>query len=697
MNIFKNHIFYILFCFIIILSLFRTNIIHYKTKISKDTNEFIGYVKKIKYDENKVIFTIDVKEKVIATYYFNSLKDEKNIKENIYLGDKLKIKGILIKPKNNTVPNCFNYKKYLYRNKIYWQLNIEKLEKLDSTKNIFLNIKNKLINRCDKFIYSKNYLRAFLLGDNNHISDNIKNSYQINGISHLFAISGMHVSLLSSILLFLLTKINSNKVLNYFIVSIFLIFYLFLTNLSPSILRATIFFILLSINKLFKLNIKTINILIIVLFLLLIINPFFLYDLGFQYSFIISFFLILFSENISKYKNYFSKIFIISLISFMVSFPITIYNFYQINILSIFLNLIFVPFISIILFPLSILTFIFPFLDYILGIFINILESFSLFFSNIKILNIVFAKPNILFIIIYFIIIYLIIFNYKRKRLYYIFLLIILLIIHNNILFFNNKTFTIMIDVSQGDSTLIILPHNKGTILVDTGGKFIYNKKQNNNINTLTHNKLIPLFKSYGIKKIDYLILTHGDYDHMGEAINLVKDFTIDKVIFNKGKYNNLELELIKILEERNIKYYKNVKKINIYNNSLLFLNNNVYENENDNSNVIYTEINKFKLLLMGDAGVNVEENIINKYNLNNIDILKVGHHGSKTSSSKYFIYKINPKYSVISVGDNNRYNHPNNEVLSNLKNSNIYRTDKYGSILFTFKNNKLKIKTFNP
>ena len=96
----------------------------------------------------------------------------------------------------------------------------------------------------------------------------------------------------------------------------------------------------------------------------------------------------------------------------------------------------------------------------------------------------------------------------------------------------------------------------------------------------------------------------------------------------------------------------------------------------------------------MGDAGVEVEEYLIERYNLTDIDVLKVGHHGSKTSSSKSFVDEINPKYSIISVGKNNRYGHPEKQVLDNLKDSKIYRTDKDSSIMFKIKNNKLKIET---
>ena len=189
----------------------------------------------------------------------------------------------------------------------------------------------------------------------------------------------------------------------------------------------------------------------------------------------------------------------------------------------------------------------------------------------------------------------------------------------------------------------------------------------------------------------------HGDYDHMGEAINLVNNFKVEKVIFNCGEFNELEQELIKVLDKKKILYYSCINELNIKNNKIHFLNDKDYGNENDNSAVIYTELNKHKFLFMGDAGIEVEKDLIEKYILQDIDVLKVGHHGSKTSSSKVFIDKLKPKYSVISVGKNNRYGHPNDNVLNNLEDSIIYRTDQNGSIMFKIKNNKLKIETCSP
>jgi len=192
-------------------------------------------------------------------------------------------------------------------------------------------------------------------------------------------------------------------------------------------------------------------------------------------------------------------------------------------------------------------------------------------------------------------------------------------------------------------------------------------------------------------------ISPHGDFDHMGEAINLVNNFKVEKVIFNCGEFNALETELIKVLDKKRIKYYSCIKELNINKNKLYFLQTKEYDNENDNSNVIYTELKGYKFLLMGDASITTEKDILNKYNLPDIDVLKVGHHGSKTSSSKEFISEINPRYSIISVGKNNRYGHPNKEVLDNLNDSKVYRTDQDESIMLKIKNNKLKIETCSP
>ena len=668
-----DYIYFIFFFIVIILTSIRL-LIPKTSTYNINTNQVIGIVTNIKEKDKQVTITIKSKEKLLMTYYKNKL----NI--NLNLGDKIKVIGELKEPKNQKTKNLFNYKKYLYRQNIFYTISPIKIEILSKNKNIYYFLKQKIINR-----FNKNaYLNTFIIGDKNYIDSNIKKSYQENGISHLFAISGMHITLLVSIIDKILLRLKIKEYIRFKITIFILIIYLLLVGLSPSILRGVLFYFLFKLNNLYYFYIKPVNLFIIIFSISLLINPNYIYDVGFQYSYLISLSLICLSKEL-KSNNYFISLLKVSIISFIVSIPITLYNFNQINIMSIFYNLIFVPLISIIIFPFILIVFIIKPLEPIYNLLILVLENLSLYLSKILFGKLVFYKLSYIIYLIYFLLILLYIFRFKKE---YIILLFIFLIIHYFYPCIKNETYINFIDVGQGDS--ILIHKDNKSILIDTGGSLT-------NKGNISNNTIIPLLKSYGINKIEYLILTHGDYDHMGEAINLVDNFKVEKVIFNCGPYNDLEQELIKVLDKKKIKYYSCIKELNIDNNKLYFLQIKEYDNENDNSNVIYTELNGYKFMFMGDAGIEKEKDILEKYNISNIDVLKVGHHGSNTSSSKIFIDEINPKYSIISVGKNNRYGHPNKEALDNLKNSKIYRTDQDGSIMFKIKNNKLKINTCSP
>ena len=685
-------IFLILITFIYVFLIIKNEF--YKTNYKVNDNIIIGYIDKLNIDGNKLTLTIKAKEKVIVNYYIKNKEEMKKISK-YKLGDKLNVKGTFSEPIKNTNFNLFNYKKYLLSQKIYWVVSADKINKISNNKRFIYKIKNFIFNRINNIKKSKNYLEIFILGDNTNLDSNIKISYQNNGISHLFSISGMHVGVISGIILFLLNKFFKNKSINTIIVCLFLLFYMLLIGFKASIVRATLFFILININK--KIKIKTLNLFIILTMIMLIINPYNIYDSAFLFSYSISFSLILLNKKTSNKNTYIKKILYISYISFLVSFPILINNYFSINLLSIFNNLLFVPLVSIIIFPVSLITFIFPIFDNFLYILLHFMEQLSLFLNNIKYFTFIMSKPNIIVIVLYYIIIFLILI--KEKFIYKL-IFIIMVLIHINYNYINSKFFVTFLDVGQGDSSLMLFPHNKGSILIDTGGTVNYYtedwKKRKNEYKIVT-SIIVPYLKSIGIKKLDYLVLTHGDYDHMGEAINLVNNFKVDKVIFNCGEYNDLEKELIKVLDRKNINYYSGIKELNIDKYKLQFLNTGEYDNENDNSNIIYTEINNYKFMLMGDAGIEREKDILNKYNLETIDFLKVGHHGSDTSSSKEFINSINPKYSLISVGKNNRYGHPKDSILEILRNSKIYRTDQDGSIEIKLNKNGYKIRTCSP
>ena len=656
-----KYLFYGMFFLIILISYFRVNFKN-NSFYGGDEHIFKLTVNDIKHKLNNDIVTFSGNEKLIS--YIKDFSFD--------VGDIVLIKGNLIKTNNNTIPNLFNYSKYLQSRGINWKLEINGINLVSKNSNIFYKIKKLIISNIEKIPHNE-YIYAFLLGDTSYINNNIKEKYQTLGISYVLALGSFQIMMIVKVLDKIKMRDKRKLILTIIVISLYILF----TNRVIGVLRSGLCYLIKRILKYNKIKYKNYNIILLVGIILLIINPYYIINIGFLYSFSISLAISLLSDKITG--NYFEKLFKVSIIAFIVSLPITIYSNYEINFLAIIFSFIMIPLFHYYLFPLSILVFFFPFFSYFFNISISFIERIINVLSNIDIFIYIFRKPSMFVIIIYYIIITL--FFYNKK---YLYLLCLIILVHINI----NKVFKedliSFLDVNQGDS--IVLKRNNSLYLIDTGG------------NNYEHSsKIIKYIKSLGISKIDKLLLTHGDYDHMGEAINLVNNFKVEKVIFNCGPYNDLEKELIKVLDKKKIKYYSCIKEVNIDKNKLYFLQTKEYDNENDNSNVIYTELNGYKFMFMGDAGVEKEKDILEKYTLSNIDVLKVGHHGSKTSSSKEFINDINPKYSIISVGKNNRYGHPNKEVLENLKDSKIYRTDQDGSILFKIKSNKLKIETCSP
>ena len=682
------------FCFILY-SLFVYYFINFNSYYNGFEKSLQGTVNSYNINGDKLTIYLKVKEIVIVNYYFKSLNEKTYFEDNLKLGDLISVAGELEEPERNRVFNGFDYKKYLYNKHIFYLMNANNISIMEKNSGLLFYFKNLVMDRINSISKSKGYIMTFILGDKSFIDNEVKESYQDNGISHLFAVSGMHISLFAGIMLFFLKRVSYNNYFNYGMVCLFLLFYLFLAGFPASLLRASVMFILFSINKVFNLKISNLNILFMVIIMILFIDPFYLFDIGFQFSYLISSTLIMMRWKIGVIKSKLKRSFYVSVVCFLVSFPICIYNFYGTNFMSVLFNLFYIPFVSIIVFPLSLITFVFPFLDSVLYYSIFVMERISLFISSINFGYIIFPKVNFGVYFIYYIVIFL-----SFWKIEFVLLFLVMLLIHKGYIYFNSNLYVYYLDVGQGDSALIRLPNNSGNILIDTGGKFSYEMekwREKRSKYSIVKSSTIPFLKSFGIKKLDYFILSHGDYDHMGEAINLVENFKVEKVIFNCGLYNDLENELIEVLDKKKIKYYSCIKELNIDNNKLYFIQTKEYDNENENSNVIYTELNGYKFMFMGDAGVEKEKDILENYNVLKIDVLKIGHHGSKTSSDKNFIDEMNPKYSVISVGKNNRYGHPNKEVLNNLDNSKIYRTDQDGSIMFKIKNNKLKIGTCLP
>ncbi len=243
--------------------------------------------------------------------------------------------------------------------------------------------------------------------------------------------------------------------------------------------------------------------------------------------------------------------------------------------------------------------------------------------------------------------------SYQRKK---DILVLILLFAFTQIQPFINPFGEILVlDIGQGDSILITLPFQQGTLLIDVAG----NKKKN-----IPQDIIYPILRKKGIRKLDYVVITHDDFDHSGGLEQLEQLIEIKEVIRNKQEkivLGNIEFAIL--------------------------LHDMEFEDKNDNSLVLFSELYGLRALFMGDAGIEVEKEILKKYPLLRTDILKVGHHGSKTSSSLHFLHEIQPQLGLISAGRNNFYGHPNQEVLDALKQSNVYTlcTSYHGAIQIKF------------
>lgn len=642
----------------LIITVFRI-IIKPKLYYTEQDKKVIGVIEKIIIDDEKVSMLINAKEKLQGIYYLSNKKENKI--QNLKVGDKIKILGEITKPTSPTTTNQFNYSFYLKKQGIYHLIIIDKIRKIKGSTKILDKIKNILNEKI-----THPYIQAFLLGNDEDISKDIKESYQENGISHLLAISGMHFYLIANFILKILNKIKITSKIRYLITFLIVFLYSSLLDINASILRGILFFFLFSLNRVWSLGLLKKQLILFTIIITILINPYFATEVAFWYSFVISIGLLYFLDTTN---SYWKSLWISSYISFLLSVPISLYYFYQINILSVFYNLFYIPYVNFVVFPLTVLTFLIPLIEPLYQLSIMILEQSSLLISKIKIGIFIFPKSNICIYLIEFLVL-IIFLKKKNKR---ILLLLLLLFLGHYFSFNLQPDFFKIIDVGQGDSILLFSKGRAG--LIDTGGKSYFNNRTSS---TITKYTTIPLLKSLGIKKLNYLFLTHGDMDHMGEVFYLMNHFKIENIYINLGTTSFLEK---KLMEERKIKKSKQDSMYQIGNFTLYQLNRS-WKEENNSSSVYYINHPNLTILTMGDATIKTEEYILKNYNLN-VDVLKIGHHGSKTSTGSTFLKETDPNLALISVGKTNRFNHPNREVLNKLTENKIpyLMTKKSGTI----------------
>ena len=660
--------------------------IDFTSKFEGSESNVTGKVESIKYQGNKMTLTLKTKEKLIATYYFDTKEELNKTKQELSLGDTLTLEGELTKPISSLNFHGFSYPTYLEYQKIFYIMKVSRFYIESKNSNILYSIRNAIRSsiKTDKV---GSYIRVFFLGDDTSFDTTLEEDFRNLGISHLFALSGTQISFLISLFTLRKKSISFKNLL--FIICILLSYYLIIEDCA-AIDRALIFSLVFSINKTFNLNILPSFLILLSLSILFFINPYYIFDVGFQYSTIISCTLILYMNN-KKSKGKIIDLLEVSWVSFLVSLPISLYHFSYINPLSIIYNLFYVPFINVIIFPLSVICFFIPHLSFILEFFITIFEGSVSFLSHLNIGYITLARFNIVYYLLYYILIFSYLFV-KIKRKIFLFLILLMIVIHYSYPKVFPKDALYMIDVGQGDSFLIT--SNNKTMLIDTGGVMTYYQEQWMQYEKSSGGKyLVTFLKSLGITNLDYLVLTHGDYDHAGEALTIMDEIDVGTVFFNGNLLNELE----KKIWNNSLSHYKlrEGDSFSLGNFNFLVISN-TYPDENDGSLVLYSTINDKSLLFMGDASIRSEKYILDNYDIRDITILKVGHHGSRTSSSEEFINSVNPTYALISAGKDNKFNHPHKEVIERLEENGsiIYNTQINGMVMFDFTNNKIKTYT---
>ena len=656
--------------------------IDFTSSLEGSETKIDGEVLSIKYQGNKMTLTLKTKEKLIATYYFDTEEELNKTKKELSLGDTLTLEGELNEPISSQNFYGFSYPTYLEYQKIFYIMKVSDFSIKTKNSNILNSIRNTVRSSiADNKVGS--YIKVFFLGDDTSFDATLEEDFRKLGISHLFALSGTQISFLISIISFRKKNFNLKNLI--FVFSIVLSYYLIIEDCA-AIDRALIFSLVFSINNTFDFNIRPLFLILLSLSILFLINPYYIFDVGFQYSTVISCTLILYMNN-KKSKGMIIDLLEVSWVSFLVSLPISLYHFSYINSLSIVYNLFYVPFINVIIFPLSIICFFIPPLSFILEFFINIFEESVLFLSRINIGYITLARFNLVYYLLYFVLIFSYLFLKVKKKLF-LFLILLMVIVHYSYPKVFPKDALYMIDVGQGDSFLII--SNNKAMLIDTGGVMNYYTEEWMQYEKSSGGKyLVTFLNQLGITKLDYLVLTHGDYDHAGEALTIMDEIDVETVFFNGNDLNLLE----KKIWVNSSSHYKlrEGDSFSLGNFNFLVISN-TYPDENDSSLVLYSTIDDKKLLFMGDASIKSEEYILDNYEFDDITILKVGHHGSRTSSSEEFIDVINPTYALISAGVNNKFNHPHKEVVERLEENGslIYNTGANGMVMFDFTNNKI-------
>lgn len=642
------------------------------------------------------------KEKFQLSYKIATEEEQQKLKR-LHYGQFISVSANIETPSVNRNQNQFNYQSYLKNQNVHYILRVSNLTITNQFSPSFLmrlqNIRLKIITYLTEKISPtiSPYCLALISGEKSGFSPEMYEVYQQMGVVHLLAISGLHVNLLIGAIYFLLLKFGITRERAITCLLVFLPFYVILTGANPPVIRAATMTALLLLSEKYTTKWSSFSAICLSFILFFLLQPYVVKEVGFQLSYAVSFGIILSSRQIlTKQQNAFTKSLAISFISTIMSSVVMMYHFYSFSWVGIFFNLIYVPIFTIIILPgcltVFVLSFfsteIFHFPEVVLTFFIELVEKLTYIFAKIPHQTIVTGRPNTVILVLIIITIIIFFSQWQKKKFpFWIFICFCFLCYLASFNFSGKVSF---IDVGQGDSILIQLPYNQGNYLIDTGGQLLFEKEawaKKRKPFTIGGSTLTPVLKSKGINSLDKVIITHSDADHMEGLDDLQKNITINELIYAKGAENK------PIMKEALVAMPK-VKQTIILVGAKWQIGENSFEclypdkageGGNDDSIVLKAVLDDKVWLFTGDLEANGEMGISEQPI--KADILKVGHHGSKTSSSKEFIQKVKPTFAVISCGLNNRFGHPHAETINTLETAGvtILRTDVQGEIIYTF------------
>lgn len=687
-----------------------------------------GYVKNIsKNSAGKTRLDVEISKTTFSdSLSLNDIFDSRilwDVTETISMGDQFSITATTIPISEVRNPSAFNYKAFLESRKIYTQLRADSVLSIKENKSFFnwISLREKALHILDlNFDETTSPIaKALLLGYKNELETSRKQAFARAGLSHIMAVSGLHVGLIVApfwlFIPFFWTK-KYGTTIGLFCLVALLIFYAGITGFSAPVLRASLMATLLTYGKLFSKSADSINLMGVAAFVILLINPQQLFEIGFQLSFSAVLIILLIIPVVQQMIPYWIRIkwygapimvIIISLIVQLGLYPMQAYYFGEVSIISPIANALFVPFLGIIV-PLSLVALListlFPtigfFVNYPSLLFLNGLNDFVQLTANFSWAWIKASKPSSL-IFVFWSFFVLMLGSWRNPALKWklmIASIVALCVIQINQLVIqlqSKKLSIIVFDVGQGDAALVQTPLGKN-LLIDAG---VWSPGSNSGKQIL-----LPYFKENDIQKLDGVFLSHPHADHIGGIIDLINGIAID-TIYNSGySYDsNLYRNYLQLAHANNIP----IKSISAgetitLDPSILILTlgpEGVKYNNDPNQhslvlNIIYGE-NEF--LFTGDAGEDQERRLVENYgDLLDTDFLKVGHHGSKTSSELFFLDEVTPEIAVVSVAEKNRFKHPHQEAVARLDSSKaeIYFTSRDKGLVF--ESNGINIRRIN-